>query len=83
MDVKVEVAALLDEVLGLQGRSAQFDAETPLIGSLPELDSMAAVAVLTSLEERFGFMIEDDDIDGSTFATFGSLVGFVEGKLAV
>lgn len=44
---------------------------------------MAAVAVLTSLEERFGFTIEDDDIDGSTFATFGSLVGFVESKLAV
>ena len=81
--MKGEVAALLDEVLGLKGRAVQFGADTPLMGSLPELDSMAAVAVLTSLEERFGFTIEDDDIDGSTFATFGSLVGFVESKLAV
>lgn len=82
MDVKREVAALLDEVLVLQGRSASFEGDTPLIGSVPELDSMAVVAVITTLEERFGFVIEDDDIDGSTFATFGSLVEFVESKLA-
>lgn len=82
MDVKQEVAALLDEVLGLQGRSATFDEASPLLGAVPELDSMAVVAVITTLEERFGFVVEDDDIDGSTFATFGSLVAFVESKLA-
>ena len=81
MDVKQEVAALLDEVLGLRGRAAAFEAATPLLGAVPELDSMAVVAVLTTLEERFGFVVEDDDIDGSTFATFGSLVEFVESKL--
>lgn len=82
MDVKQEVAALLDDVLGLQGRSAGFDGATPLLGAVPELDSMAVVAVITHLEEHFGFVVEDDDIDGSTFATFGSLVEFVEFKLA-
>ena len=81
LDVKQEVAALLDEVLGLQGRAAAFEAATPLLGAVPELDSMAVVAVLTTLEERFGFVVEDDDIDGSTFASFGSLVEFVESKL--
>jgi acyl carrier protein len=34
------------------------------------------------MEERFGFVVEDDEIDGSSFATVGSLVEFVEGKLA-
>lgn len=82
MNVKQEVAALLDEVLGLQGRSAAFDGDTPLLGAVPELDSMAVVAVITGLEEHFGFVVEDDDIDGTTFATFGSLVAFVESKLA-
>ena len=82
MDVKREVAALLDEVLGLQGRSATFDEASPLLGAVPELDSMAVVADITTREERFGFVVEDDDIDGSTFATFGSLVAFVESKLA-
>ena len=36
---------------------------------------------LGSLEERFGFTIDDDEIDGSTFETVGSLVAFVRGKL--
>lgn len=81
MDVRQEVAALLDEVLGLQGRSAAFERASPLLGAVPELDSMAVVAVITALEERFAFVVGDDDIDGSTFATFGSLVEFVEFKL--
>jgi acyl carrier protein len=34
------------------------------------------------MEERFGFSVDDDEIEGSTFATVGSLVEFVEGKLA-
>jgi hypothetical protein len=34
---------------------------------------MAVVALITSIEERFGFVVEDDEIDGSTFATVSSL----------
>jgi acyl carrier protein len=52
-----------------------------LLGSIPELDSMAVATVLTSLEERFGISIDDDEIDGSTFATVGSLVAFIESKI--
>jgi len=44
---------------------------------------MAVVAILTTLEERFGFIIEDDEMDGSVFATVGSLSSFVERKLDV
>jgi acyl carrier protein len=42
---------------------------------------MAVVTIIGNLEERFGISIEDDDIDGSTFATLGSLVAFVSNKL--
>jgi acyl carrier protein len=52
------------------------------MGSIPELDSMGVVALLTALEEQFGFSIEDDEIDGRVFETFGTLSSFVEGKLA-
>ena len=82
MEVIGEVQALIDEVLSLGGRARAFGRDTPLLGALPELDSMAVVALLTSLEERFGFIVDDDEIDGSVFATLGSLVDFVEGKLA-
>ena len=76
-----EVLAILEEVLSLGGRASAFDRDTALLGSVPELDSMAVVGVINMLEERFAFTVEDDEIDGSAFATVGSLVDFVEGKL--
>jgi acyl carrier protein len=72
---------VLDEVLSLRGRSAAFTDDTPLLGALPELDSMAVVGVITTLEERFGFVVEDDELDGATFETVGTLVQFVDRKL--
>ncbi len=82
MDITKEVLRVLDEVLSLGGRSASFTRDTPLLGAIPELDSMAVVTLITSIEEQFGFTVDDDDIDGSTFATVGSLADFVTGKLA-
>ena len=81
MDIKKEVLAILDEVLSLNGRAASFELDTALLGAVPELDSMAVVGMINMLEERFGFIVEDDEIDGTAFATVGSLVEFVEGKL--
>lgn len=82
VDVMKETLRVLDEVLSLNGRSASFTRETPLLGALPELDSMAVVTLITTLEERFGVVVDDDDIDGSTFSTVGALVDFVIEKLA-
>jgi acyl carrier protein len=81
LEIDREVLAVLDDVLSLKGRASAFGRATPLMNSLPELDSMAVAAVLTSLEERFGFTIADDEVDAAAFATVGSLVAFVEGKL--
>ena len=82
LNTEKEVLSLLDEILSLNGRSAEFSKTTPLLGAIPELDSMAVVALITELEDRFGFSVDDDEIEGSTFATLGSLIEFVDGKLA-
>lgn len=82
MDVQAQVLQVLDQTLSLGGRALRFTADTHLLGAIPELDSMAVVSLLTTLEERFGIVVDDDEIDGTTFATVGSLVGFVGGKLA-
>ena len=82
MDTKKELLSLLDEILSLNGRAAEFTEFTPLLGAIPELDSMAVVSLITGLEERFGFMVDDDEIEGATFATVGSLIDFIENKLA-
>ena len=81
MDVLKEVMRVLDEVLSLNGRASGFTRQTPLLGAIPELDSMAVVTLITTLEERMGIMVDDDEIDGATFASVGSLADFVAGKL--
>ena len=81
MDTRTEVLRILDEVLSLGGRAMKFSAETPLLGAIPELDSMAVVTLITTLEDRFGILVDDDEISGDTFATVGSVTDFVAGKL--
>jgi len=82
MDVLKEVIRALDEVLSLEGRGLNFNRETHLLGSISELDSMAVVTLITTLEDRFGIVVDDDEIDGSAFETVGSLTDFVSAKLA-
>ena len=81
MDTQQEVLRILDEVLSLGGRSSAFGPDTALLGAIPELDSMAVVTLITSLEEQLGIVVDDDDIDGATFATVGSLTEFVDAKM--
>lgn len=82
MDVAKQVSWALDEVLSLGGRASAFTRDTHLLGAIPELDSMAVVSLITTLEERFGIVVDDDDIDGATFGTLGTLADFVSAKLA-
>lgn len=82
MNVLEETKLVLRDTLKLGERASNFDASTPLFGSLPELDSMAVVTVITALEERFDIVVEDDEISAETFETVGSLTSLVEQKLA-
>ncbi|MBN8503873.1 MAG: acyl carrier protein [Burkholderiales bacterium] len=77
MDTRTEILHILDEVLSLNGRALSFQPDTPLLGAIPELDSMAVVALITAIEERLGITLPDDELDGSTFASVGSLTDFV------
>jgi len=75
-----QVKTILGEVLNLGPAADSLTVDSPLLGSLPELDSMAVVSLIGALEEHFGIAIDDDDISASTFATLGSLAAFVEQK---
>lgn len=82
MDVVREVTRVLDEVLSLGGRAASYTRDTPLLGAVPQFDSMAVVSLITTLEERFDIVIPDDEIDSDVFATVGSLADFVGERVA-
>jgi acyl carrier protein len=76
-----DVIGLLRETLQLGERTAAFTASTRLLGYVPELDSLAVVNVITALEERFGVVVNDDEISADTFETVGSLHSFLVQKL--
>jgi acyl carrier protein len=74
---------LLSDVLGLpEARVTQFSGATQLFGALPEFDSLAVANLLTEMEERLGFLIEDDEVEAEDFMTYGRLLHFVRRKLA-
>jgi acyl carrier protein len=77
-DVKTVVASTLQ----MGSRVQQMDAAAPLLGAVPELDSIAVVNLITALEEHFGITVADDEIGASTFETLGSLAQFIERKLS-
>jgi acyl carrier protein len=81
-DVTAEVKAVLVETLGVEDRAATIDASTPLLGGLPELDSMAVLELVAALEQRFGITVDDDDVTAEIFETLESLSTFVQEKLA-
>lgn len=83
MPIDARLREIMQDILGLSDETTSaFTAETELFGALPELDSMAVAALLTEIEDRFSILIDDDDVDGETFETFGTLLAFIEGKVS-
>jgi acyl carrier protein len=75
--VDATLRALLADVLGLgEARAAALTEDSGLFGELPEFDSMAVATVLTEMEDRLGILIDDDEIDGEIFETYGNLLAF-------
>jgi acyl carrier protein len=80
-ETDLKLRQILEEVLGLKpGQVDGFTADTGLFGELPELDSMAVAGLLTEMEDRLGITIDEDEIDGEIFETYGSLLKFAVAK---
>lgn len=76
-----DIRQLIGELLLLGDRIEKIGPDTPLVGSIPEFDSMAAVTLIRALEERFGIWVEDDEIGAEVFETFGKVHEFVLDKI--
>jgi acyl carrier protein len=77
-----DVKAVVVETLGIEDRAATIDASTPLLGSLPELDSLAVAELVVAFEGRFGVVFDGEDVTAEAFETLGTLTELVAGKLA-
>jgi acyl carrier protein len=76
-----QIRVLLTESLGLGNRGRTLTADSPLLGEIPELDSMAVVAVITAIEDRYDIEFDDDELTAESFATLGTLTVMVERKV--
>jgi acyl carrier protein len=81
-DMQTELARILDDVLVLNGRGISLQADSQLMGAIPELDSMAVLSVLEAIRDRLDVSIGDDEIDGRMFSTLGALAEFVSARAA-
>jgi len=82
MAVLEEVKGILKDVLQLGGQADALNESSPLLGAIPEFDSMAVVTVITAIEERFGIEVDDDDITAEIFETVGNLCEFINENTA-
>jgi acyl carrier protein len=77
------IRSILSDLLGLSPMQVmEMDSDTELFGAIPELDSMAVAGLLTEMEDRLDIIIDDEDVDGELFETFGNLVAFAKAKVA-
>lgn len=75
-DLDQALANILRSAIGARAMPASLGDDTPLLGAIPELDSMALLAVLTRIEDEYGCAIADDAVSAADFATFGRLRAF-------
>lgn len=76
----LEVRDVVTSLLGIQDRADTLRPSTPLFGSIPELDSMAVLELISELEVRFGIEVHEEEVTGEVFETLGSLTDYVDRK---
>jgi acyl carrier protein len=76
------VIRLLQQTLHLDPAAPPLAAASPLLGHVPELDSLAVVELLGAVEAHYGIVIEDHEISAEVFATVGSLARFIAQRTA-
>lgn len=76
-----KIRQVLTDTLQLGDRGKLIDSETQLMEDIPELDSMAVVAVVAALEEAFDIVIDDEDMTAERFSTLGTLTELVDTKV--
>jgi len=54
----------------------------PVLGPDGVLDSVLALQLLLKIEERFGIVVNDDEIERENLANLASITKFIERKLA-
>lgn len=74
--LETQLLSLLRDVLGLPA-SFPLERQTPLLGAIAALDSVAVVTLLGECETSFGFTLADDELSAEVFASVNTLLKWV------
>ena len=83
-EIEEKIKTMMVERLNLTIKPAELTTEAPLFGpeSKLDLDSIDALEITLGMEETFHFHIDEREIGKNQFRNLGTLVQFVEQKLA-
>lgn len=76
-----QVLEVLAESLPLPATTYEMGEQAPLLGAIPELDSMAITGIITEIEESFDIVFDDDDLNAEAFQTVGTLRDLIASKM--
>ena len=81
MSVIEQVLEVLAESLPLPEATYKMGEQAPLLGAIPELDSMAITGIIAGLEKSFDIVFDEDDLDAKAFQTVGTLRDLIASKM--
>ena len=72
---------LTDDILAGKSYNGELNADTPLLSSGVNLDSVAVLQLVVSIEDQFGVKFKDTDMSVDLFKSIGTLSKAIESKL--
>mgnify|MGYP001315617641 FL=1 len=66
--------------LNMDEKADNLDINSPILGAIPEFDSITVVSLIIAIEERFQIKISDEEINDDIFETIESLIVFISNK---
>ena len=81
--LREEIKRLIVERLRLDGvEPSSIEDDQPLFGGGLGLDSVDALELVVGIEQRYGLILQGDDLDRAVFSSVASLAEFVERHVA-
>lgn len=80
--VKIQdIYRLISTVVGGRLSLNEYSASMPLLGGIPEFDSIAVTNLVMSMEEEYNITVYDDELSESIFLTPERLLEYLRGKV--
>ena len=81
-DIQSGVESIVQDLFPQNDGSVMAE-NLPVLGPEGVLDSVLGLQLLLRIEEKFGIVVQDDEIDGENLSSLGSISRFIERKLIV